>query len=440
MPAGRPNQESSLDSVRGQLTAPLYMNTPAWTSSDLAKFSGVSQSSLARTWRDFYPVAKSGLVEFGRLHLIGVLINQQTSLLIFATNSEGAIDNSHTGFMRSPRRRALQTIVAADLLRAALPKTEVHLFINNVQRAHPNSELLLASSHEELPTDFRSITFKSEQAWQAALHDLVISCVDSPPAELNDVQKLLMQWARKPNKEIAWIAQPSELAVTQRALTRIQSLSDALAEQALEVILVQLRNGTLRAGSRVTESNLSRAMRTSRNQAREAIRALASSGLLELEQNRSALIPTPTGNDVIDIYAARRALGNVIMRKTSTLNREQLAAAQIALDEMLTISKGGKSMDTGFADLHFQDVLGVCTGMRNIPEMMHELASQLTLFIEILGIKYSYPVPDMYRDNAEILKHIKNQDTTNALKAWNKKMDDALHYMTRQLDSWKLAN
>ena len=66
--------------------------------------------------------------------------------------------------------------------------------------------------------------------------------------------------------------------------------------------------GTLAPGARLPEIGLSRQFGVSRNTIREAVRAVAREGLVNLDRNKTATVAELSVEDVADLYAVRRLL------------------------------------------------------------------------------------------------------------------------------------
>jgi DNA-binding GntR family transcriptional regulator len=166
------------------------------------------------------------------------------------------------------------------------------------------------------------------------------------------------------------------------------------------------------------------------------LRILASRGLIGIEPNRGATVPRPGFDDVAETYAARRALGALIVHRTAeSRSPNHLRLLKSAVKDMLDISKTGDAWATGDADLRFQDLMADMTGMRRVPVMFSSLTDQLRLFVAVIGLRYAYSIPAMCRDNTALLRSIADHNPAEALRLWNSKMDDAAAYMIHQLDS-----
>jgi DNA-binding GntR family transcriptional regulator len=164
-----------------------------------------------------------------------------------------------------------------------------------------------------------------------------------------------------------------------------------------------------------------------------ALRSLASSGLVDLEQHRGAVIPTPHIAEVVETYAARRALGALIVRRAAHWAPGALAPVERALLDLVETGRTGHAGATGEADLRFQDTLAGSTGMRRIPQMFYGLTAQLRLFVAVMGLDYTYSIPGMCLDDTILLDRIRARDEAGAARVWHRKIDDAVAYMTTQL-------
>jgi DNA-binding GntR family transcriptional regulator len=290
---------------------------------------------------------------------------------------------------------------------------------------------VVVSGHVEVVIEDRS-------AWQGLLADLVRRGTRSATRELVAAQHLVMEWARGDRTRFEWTAHgPDRRAVAPNKAadaTMPRATSQALADDVLTVLLELLTSGRLAGGDRVTESFLARAVHASRSHVRDALRTLASSGLIELEPNRGAVIPAPHTADVVETYAARRALGGLVVRRAVHWATGSLEPVDRALQDLIETGHTGNAWATGEADLRFQDTLARSTGMRRIPQLFFGLTAQLRLFIAVMGLDYTYSIPGMCHDNTTLMERIRARDETGAARVWHRKIDDAVTYMTTQLN------
>lgn len=81
-----------------------------------------------------------------------------------------------------------------------------------------------------------------------------------------------------------------------------------LASQGTNALREMILGGVLRPGERLNEGELSTALGISRAPVREAIRHLASEGLLTIVTHKGAFVPSYTADDLRDMYEVRIAL------------------------------------------------------------------------------------------------------------------------------------
>ena len=429
------------DSTRGVLLAPLFTKATRWSSQDLADQLGTSQSTVARVWRAAFQEPDDRLTDVlngNALDLIAVGIDADTCYIAFARTKQPPSQVDMT--MRNPRRLPLQTLLAADLRRTALPASTARresTAADRIAATGRDPKELLVLVREPIP-DFQLYVqhvVDDEARWQALLPTLLRTCVATPTAVLLQLQLQLVNWATTKRARFEWVQQTptTALPVLSSRDAQAPSLGQAIADEAFRVILQRIASGSLAAGDRITESSLQRALHTSRNQVRDALRSLASAGLVDPAMNRGALVPMLKAHDVIDTYAARRALGTVLIERVVTAKRRDLQRAETALSQMLRLAELNDARATGDADLRFQDELVAAAPMRQLPAMFRALSSQVLLFTTILGVKYVYSIPEMCADNVRIMKAVQQRDAAAAVAAWHRKIDAATTFMAANL-------
>jgi DNA-binding GntR family transcriptional regulator len=452
--SGRPpaNRDAA---VRTLLVAPLLAPTVGWTSRTIAELTGHTQSAVARAWTQAYTRGATDLGDHlpaAGLRLVAVAVDAGNSILVLAGGSQREPVFSGS-FMRSPRRPPLQALLAADLLASGRPATappapdragDVALVQAIRRRIGANAPLCVLTRRPLAHPDDGAadhghveVVIGDASAWQGLLKDLVRRCTRSPAPELLAAQHLVMEWARGGRSRFEWAVPgtsgPGRASPPARGRAAPRATSQALADDVLAVLLDRITSGRLTGGDRVTESFLARSVHASRSHVRDALRSLASSGLVDLEPRRGAVIPTPHVADVAETYAARRVLGALIVRRAAHWAPGALIPVERALQDLVETGRTGNAWATGEADLRFQDTLAGSTGMRRIPQMFYGLTAQLRLFIAVMGLDYTYSIPGMCHDDTTLLDRIRARDETGAARVWHRKIDDAMAYMTTQL-------
>lgn len=436
--ASSPEVLSSL--ARQVICAPLELGKLHWSSTDIANHVGVSQSRVARTWRDSYSQSSKlpklpDQIRITEVHLIA----RNSYLLCEILENSRELNFEISGAeMRSPRRYSLQSLLAAQVL-ANENQNDLQQQVSFENRqGNPTQRLVFTTDMSLESKGFRVIHVKQEN-WQGLLSYLVTCSHRTPAASLRDLHQELILWSLSPEKEFTWLIkqEPSPALPKPKRLLAVKSTQQVVADQIFEAIVNRIWNGSLTAGDRITEASLARELHTTRNQTRDAIRSLISAGLIDHDPIRGAVVPTPAVKDVIDIYAARKALGIEILKRAIQNMAFDIESVEQSFIELKEVANTGDSYETGNADLRFQDVIAANSGMRNIPQMFATLAKQLRIYIAIMGITYDYSISDMVEDDLVILTNLKEQDINTAISAWEKKINDSLTFMTSHVSKFR---
>lgn len=449
--SGRPS--STDESAAGEiLAAPLYAGSLRWTTRSIATATGTTQSAVARTWRRTYDPNRSALgdsLPSGGLVLEAAGGDERGSLLVLRTTGE-QVDQPPHDVMRSPLRPAVQTILATDLAAATIPRTTgvTHdasgpmAALGSVAHDPRATTHVVCSSpgladHASGMGAGWSSSVVPRNRWQGMLHELVQRLDPSSLPTLVNAQQAAMRWATYPDTGFAWSRQRdgADAPAADRRPPRSLATTDVVAEAVVLALVDDISSGRLAGGDRITETHLARSTHASRGQVRDALKLLASRGIIELEPNRGAIVPKPSVEDVVETYAARRALGALLVRRAAeSVQPERGQRLEEALAAMLNTAKTGDALATGDDDFKLQEAIAEISDMRRVPAMFSSLTAQLRLFVAVLRIRYGYSIPAMCQDDVELVELILRGDANGAVARWNQKMSDAANYMLQQLE------
>ena len=142
----------------------------------------------------------------------------------------------------------------------------------------------------------------------------------------------------------------------------------AFAEQAVtsaDKTFLQLRvdivEGAIPAGSKLSETELSTKYQVSRAVIREAINRLESCHLVERKANVGARIVSLPPEGLIQLYQVREALEGMAARLAAkNMSDEEIADLTALLDNHFQTVKGGESyyQEAGDLDFHYRIILG----------------------------------------------------------------------------------
>jgi DNA-binding GntR family transcriptional regulator len=285
-----------------------------------------------------------------------------------------------------------------------------------------------------------SVTVIDRERWQSVLLDLGPRMSPGSREALSTAQHRAMEWARTDGGPFMWIhdASAPSAGLERRRNSRPPiplATTELVADSILSTLQHDIIAGRLGGGDRITETYLARSAHASRGHVRDALRVLASRGIIDLQPNRGAVVPRPGVDDVIETYGARRALGALIVRRVAEPPvPDHLQHLEKALSNMLETAQTGDAWATGEDDLRFQEVMAEITGMKRVPTMFSSLTAQLRMFVAVLGLRYAYSIPNMCQDDIALLRLITDRNGPEAVSRWNSKMKDAANYMIQQLD------
>jgi DNA-binding GntR family transcriptional regulator len=160
-------------------------------------------------------------------------------------------------------------------------------------------------------------------------------------------------------------------------ILKSQSLTSVLQHEIEKLVLA----GSFRSGQRLNEKQLAERFNVSRGPVREACRALAKMGLLELVPNRGVLVRQVSRREAEELYDVRATLFGLAARTLATrITPQQLAALDDLLDRM-DGAAATRSLETYYPlNLKFHEsILEFCENQRLIEDYFR-LIKELHLF------------------------------------------------------------
>lgn len=182
-------------------------------------------------------------------------------------------------------------------------------------------------------------------------------------------------------------------------------------------------------GDRISPRLLSRRMRAPRSSVDAALRRMVDDKLLDGSRG-GARIPLITTVDVLDLYAARIAIGEVVLRSLALRPQRYLVPVQLALRQVEASAATRSGIDVEDADLHFQQELARASGLRESARTFESLTLRLRLFISVLQLDYSPASDRILSDDRAILAALSRGDAEAAIGTWRGKVDNAVRHMS----------
>lgn len=173
-------------------------------------------------------------------------------------------------------------------------------------------------------------------------------------------------------------------------------------------------SGKIQPGERINESKLSNLLGVSRAPIREALRLLASSGILEVRANRGMFVRDLQIDEVAGLYDVRAALDALAgERAAERVNDEHLRVLNSWIREMADYVETGDSDAYYRANIAFHAAIVEITGNANLLSIYERVCKQMSLFRRI-----SLSLPGQLRlslqRHKKIVEAIESKDSAKA--------------------------
>jgi DNA-binding GntR family transcriptional regulator len=166
--------------------------------------------------------------------------------------------------------------------------------------------------------------------------------------------------------------------LTPGAAARLRIAVPSVADRVATELRLQLAQGMLLPGARLTESALADQLGVSRNTVREAFAELAGERLVIRQPNRGVFVATLEAGDVHDVYTVRRAIEVSAIRSGGS--PERVAAVRAAVEEGKAAAAADDEEGLGNANQHFHGAIVALAGSRRLNTVMSQVLAEMRLF------------------------------------------------------------
>jgi DNA-binding GntR family transcriptional regulator len=143
-----------------------------------------------------------------------------------------------------------------------------------------------------------------------------------------------------------------------------------LSAQVKDRLLRWIIEGELPPGSRVIETRVARQLGTSQAPVREALRDLATLGLVEMHPFRGARVRQPAAAELIEAMEVRGELEAIAARQAARdIDDETLAQMNGLIDRMRHCAAGGDAHGQALANSEFHTLVVASSGNRTIQRL-----------------------------------------------------------------------
>jgi DNA-binding GntR family transcriptional regulator len=218
----------------------------------------------------------------------------------------------------------------------------------------------------------------------------------------------------------------AQLTSDDRPRTTAEYVADALRE-----LLV---GGRLTPGSRIREVEVADQLGMSRGPVREALRALAEDGLVELAPNRGAVVTSYRAIDVLEVYALRSHLGSLAIHKVMSDRDPGLEARlERALRRVEVTVRAGDERGAADADLDLQDELIDASALPTTSRSFRRLTLRLRMIIAVLGLRFDDHLDAILDEDRRLVAAVLGDDPAEADLVWRTKLEGWLRDFTTRL-------
>lgn len=174
----------------------------------------------------------------------------------------------------------------------------------------------------------------------------------------------------------------------------------------------QILDGTLDGGSRLVQADLAAQLRVSTTPVREALRDLATEGLIRLDAHRGATVVTLDLDDLREVYELRQALEPLAMRRAAaTITDEELERAG-RLQARMDVERDPTAWVSLNTDFHA--LLSDAARSPRLSSMLQRLRESSARYV---GLSFAYRPGRLEHGNADhhrLLDALRRRDAEDA--------------------------
>jgi len=203
----------------------------------------------------------------------------------------------------------------------------------------------------------------------------------------------------------------------------VAELQFALGSQIAQIFRREIVSGALKPGQRLIEHELSERFGVSRGPARDALRVLATEGLVEIKKGKASVIGL-TDHDVNELYSLRRVLElfayDLVFPRRDDLDWSPFDRA---LDAMGAAEEADDPSAFAAADLRFHQALFSAADHRRLQSIWGQMAPTLEVLLEFNA--EHRPLRSTRKLHDELLETMRTADHDTAREAIEDHLESA---------------
>lgn len=186
---------------------------------------------------------------------------------------------------------------------------------------------------------------------------------------------------------------------TAMQLFPLQALSEgSAAERAAAALRDDIIHGRLKPGMRLKDAELAARFDVSRNTLRDAVKQLATDGLIVTRRNAGGAVRQLSESDVRDIYTVRRTLETSGITASSRLPEAQLEGISATIRESSRAVADERWNELSTASLQFHQALVALNGSERLDKFFANILAQLRLAFAVMVNESEFQLQWLERD------------------------------------------
>lgn len=203
----------------------------------------------------------------------------------------------------------------------------------------------------------------------------------------------------------------------------------ATASVIADVIRERVIDGSFPPGAQLGEVQLAEQLGVSRGPVREALQRLIQEGLLEGRPHRGVFVARLRGDDVVDVYRARRAVeraaAELLVDRADRAALDDLAGLVARMEDA---AERGHWSDVVDLDRQFHETLVSAAGSPRLARMFRTLLAETAMCMAAL--EPAYPVRrDIAGEHRMLLEALATGDTERVRSCIEEHLDHAVRHL-----------
>ena len=212
-----------------------------------------------------------------------------------------------------------------------------------------------------------------------------------------------------------------------------------LSEQVKDRLLERIVAGDLEPGSRIVETRVAREFGISQAPVREALRSLASLGLVEMRPHRGAWVRKPSQEELVEAVLVRGILEAFAAEQAAPEISDQiLAKLERLIEEMLDLAASGDALTQAHRNAEFHATVVAAAGNATLERVwkLLEPFSQTYLTTSAPGVDLTW----LAKRHVEILDALQAHDPEAASSSMRKHSKEAAEIKGKLAGADQLAS